>query len=179
MGKWEDHGSATGGYFQCNIFKEDPEKTKDSKIEETKMKKLEFYIDRYMENKQSFQKNQTQIRKLVQKVWKKKDGKVIGTPMFELRLLDPRLWDFYLSGLQFVAKCRNFICYTYALAFNIRNGDMLELYAENQWQLVCGLEKLEAMFGETRIEEFIRKKDDGSYGLHAEKLTGVKSEILE
>lgn len=179
LGKWEDHGSGTGGYYKCNIYKEDPETTKDAKIEEKKMKKLEFYIDRYMENKQSFQKSQTQIRKLVTKVWEKKPSKPRGTPMYELRLLTPDLWDFYLAGLQFVIKCRNFICFTYALAFNIKNGEMLELYAENQWQLANGLEKLEAIFGATRIEEFICKKMDGSYGVDAIKLSQVKNEILE
>lgn len=52
----------------------------------------------------------------------------------------PNIFDFYYEALKFVTKGRNFITYTYPLAFQIANENELELFAENQIQLAAALE---------------------------------------
>lgn len=59
--EWKKHGSTTGGYYKCNIFKDDPDGKKKINDEERDMKKLEFYLDRYAENKSAFKKTLEEI----------------------------------------------------------------------------------------------------------------------
>ena len=153
--EWKKHGSNTGGYYKCNIFKDNPDEKKKQNDEERDMKKLEFYLDRYAQNKTSFKSNLEEVSAFKKKVHEKKAGKEKGTPMYELRKEMPRVFDFYLEALQFVAKGRNFICYTFPLAYHIANENELELFAENQWQLGSALEALNKALDDNSIEQFV------------------------
>jgi hypothetical protein len=65
--------------------------------------------------------------------------------------------DFYYESLQFVAKARNFICFTYPLAYHIKNDHKLDLFQENQWQLELALETLNKALEVTPVTKFVRE----------------------
>lgn len=178
--EWKKHGNNTGGYYKCNIYKEDPnEKSKQSEAERD-MKRLEFYLDRYTENKKSFKSNLDQLEKFKKQVYEKKKGTGKDTPMYILQSQIPKVFDFYLEALRLVVKVRNFITYTYPLAFNILNASELELFAENQFQLTSLLEALNKNLDDNAITEFV-KTTNGEYTLsmdfpqRAKKITEVKN----
>ncbi len=51
--EWEQHSDKTGGFYVCNMFKEDKEKNKELNNKEKKLKQLEFYADRFFEHRKS------------------------------------------------------------------------------------------------------------------------------
>lgn len=83
---WKKHGNNTGGYYKCNIYKEDPEDKKKQNDEERDMKKLEFYLDRYTENKRSFKKNLEDMQNFKKMVFeprgKGNNTNIKNTPMY-------------------------------------------------------------------------------------------------
>jgi ariadne-1 len=54
LGDWKKHGSETGGYFSCNIYKPS-DKVEDP--DEERLKMMQHYCDRYSEHKKGMEKN--------------------------------------------------------------------------------------------------------------------------
>ena len=162
--EWKKHGNNTGGYYKCNIYKEDAGEKKKQSDDEKNMKKLEFYLDRYTENKKSFRMNVEQLEKFKKQVYEKRKGGGKDTPMYILNEQMPKIFDFYLEALRLVVKVRNFITYTFPMAFNILNTAELDLFAENQFQLTSLLEALNKNLDDNPISDFV-KIDNNEYTL--------------
>ena len=54
MGDWKEHGSATGGYYKCNVYEQKMSKDKGFSEEEKKresakneLQRYTFYFERY------------------------------------------------------------------------------------------------------------------------------------
>jgi hypothetical protein len=152
--EWKKHGSTTGGYYKCNIFKDDPDGKKKINDEERDMKKLEFYLDRYAENKSAFKKTLEEIAEFKRAVFEKPSNNRSKLP-YALCQEMPNIFDFYLEALRFVAKGRNFICYTFPLAYHIQNENELDLFAENQSQLGHALEALNKNLDDNKVKDFV------------------------
>ena len=54
MGSWDEHGEKTGGFYDCNIYKEEiqnkGEKEKEEEKSRIQMKKYDFYSNRYIQH---------------------------------------------------------------------------------------------------------------------------------
>lgn len=125
LGDWAIHGRNTGGYYKCNLYQ--PKEEEEDDVES--LKRLEFYMDRFMEHKNSLDHAKEEVHLL------RNELNPQLTSNHKLCRLNsevyPNCLDFYLEALEFSAKCRSFIVYTYPISFKIYNEQTSALFAEN------------------------------------------------
>ena len=113
LGKWSEHGSATGGYYKCNKFEEmqkDPnfKKTTDEKDRaKHELQRYMFYYERYANHDKSARLGK-ELRPVIQR---KIDmlHEIKSYPVSELKFLS----DACLTVIQ----CRNVLKWTYAYGY--------------------------------------------------------------
>jgi hypothetical protein len=98
----------------------------NSASDEAKLKKIQHYIDRYLQHKNSFEKNDERMRKYF-KIFNEKSKE----PISQLHYSLGNCMEFYIYALKYVTKSRMFIYNTYPLAFNIKNKAALDLFSES------------------------------------------------
>lgn len=114
MGDWSQHGSATGGYYNCNLFQE--KKTKDSSFADEEKKREEatneitryaHYYERYINHERSERLATNLLPKI--EVSCKILNDHMSYPWQET--------EFLPNACRTVIECRNVLKWTYALAF--------------------------------------------------------------
>ena len=114
MGKWSEHGSATGGYYKCNKFeemqKDDPNLKKQVDAQAKAQHELQrymFYYERYNNHERSSTLCK-QLRPVInQKI--KMLHEIKHYPDAELKFLS--------NACLTVIKCRNVLKWTYAYGY--------------------------------------------------------------
>lgn len=102
------------------------------------LKRLEFYMDRYMEHKKSLDLSKEKIADHLLKFNPKQTNSM---PLLLLNTeIVPGCLDFYLEALQYSALCRSFVVFTYPFSYKIVNKQKELLFAENQYCLEYTLE---------------------------------------
>ena len=167
MGDWKQHGSGTGGYFKCNLYK--PDDSEDLGAEY--IKRLQFFTDRYMEHKRGLEMTDDKIKVHI-KLLSDNNSK-----FFHLNSeVTPKSLDFYLEALKFAAKCRSFVVYTYPIGFKILEPDAAALFAQTQYFLEFSLEKFDKYLQTKGMDTLI---DENEFGVCLSKnYSNVKAELL-
>jgi ariadne-1 len=156
IGDWKTHGSNTGGFFACNIYK--PEKTKDE--DKDMLKKLQFFYDRFFQHKRSLEVSENKYRDLLEKY---KFDSESNIALMNSKVM-PGSLDFYRESYKCILKARSFIVYTYPLAYFIQNDTELALFLQTQYMLEYALEKLDKFCENLPLEKFIiQDKKKGLY----------------
>lgn len=159
LGDWKTHGSNTGGFFNCNNFKEEKEKNEDQKT----IKKLQFFYDRFYQHKKSLEVTEDKYRQLMIKLKPASDSIIAKMNNFMM----PGSLDFYLTGFKSILKARSFVVYTYPLAYFIKNETELSLFLQTQYMLEFALEKLDKFCENVPLESLIiEDKKKGLYHSH-------------
>ena len=128
------------------MYKEDESKDDDLAA----LKRLEFYMDRYMEHKQSL----ILAEESVKEHSKKFDPLRSANPVL-IKLnteVLPGALDFYLDALKFSALCRSFVVFTYPFSYKIVIKNKEALFAENQYCLEYSLETFDKYMREHPVE---------------------------
>jgi len=105
-GDWKTHGSNTGGYFSCNVYKGSTGEKNDLKAQDFKneLQKFQHFSDRYDGHEQLKKdaiKRKEKILELMP-VYREKTGK------------EP---DIYLEAINHLIECRHILKYTYAYSY--------------------------------------------------------------
>ena len=156
LGDWKTHGSNTGGFFSCNVYKPEKEKDEDEKT----TKKLQFFYDRFYQHKKSLEVTEEKYRDMTKKL--KSDTDCIVSKMNNIFM--PGSLDFYFGAFKSILKARSFVVYTYPLAYFIKNEVELSLFLQTQYMLEFALEKLDKFCESVPIESLIVQ--DAKKGLY-------------
>lgn len=164
LGDWKVHGSSTGGFFACNMYKPEPTTDKDAQ----NIKKLQFFTDRFSQHKKSFDINVSKFRELKKKYEEKELPNTKGeleknTVYIANTSIFPGQLDFYKQGYSTVLKCRSFVTYTYPLAYFFNNEKELSLFLQTQYMLEYALEKLDKFFEQNPIDNLVLQNKQGIY----------------
>ena len=126
LGDWSEHGSATGGYYQCNKYetaKKGGDKailTQEKKIDDAKneLKKYMFYFERY-NNHNKAESHAKSLKNVIEEKIKYLHA-VKSYPFSELIFLEEAITE--------VIKCRHVLKYTYVHGYYIKNELELNLF---------------------------------------------------
>ena len=155
LGDWKIHGTNSGGFYKCNMYKEE-EESSDRKEEERELLRLQFFMDRYLEHKKSLAISQEKFTKLIKLLESKKP-----TPLTELQESFPDAFGFYIDTMKSIINFRSFITFTYPFAFNIRHQEEIMLFYENQYMMEYALEVLDKEVQGNPVSSFVRIAEDG------------------
>jgi len=113
MGVWTEHGSATGGYYKCNLY-EERKKDKTFSKEENKRQKAQSELTRYMWYYERYA-NHDNARKIAIKQVPVVQGKM--QMLHEVKSYPPVELEFIELGVRAVIKCREILKWTYVYGF--------------------------------------------------------------
>lgn len=174
LGDWKQHGSNTGGFFACNLYKDEKHTDSDAAL----IKKLQFFTDRFTAHKNSLELTEKKYRELIASYEPKPDSDVYNANTFAF----PGSLDFYKEAFKTVIKIRSFVAYTYPLAYFIKNDKELSLFLQTQYMLEYALEKLDKFIETNPIQSFITVKSDKiylskDYPSNKQKMTSLANSI--
>ena len=148
MGDWNDHGTATGGYYKCNKF--DPNKGDNDQSSAAKAKRE---LDRYLHYYKRYQGHK-EAEDFARKSVKKTEERMI-----ELQEQNSETaWtdvEFLKAANEQLVECRRVLKYTYAHAFYLQEGDNREMFEYHQEMLERFTENLSEL-SEKPLQEINR-----------------------
>eukprot|EP01017_Pseudomicrothorax_dubius_P048242 TRINITY_DN8750_c0_g2_i12.p1 TRINITY_DN8750_c0_g2~~TRINITY_DN8750_c0_g2_i12.p1 ORF type:complete len:268 (-),score=37.99 TRINITY_DN8750_c0_g2_i12:147-950(-) len=106
LGDWKTHGSATGGFYSCNLFQESKEQKNEKMQKEAELKKFTFYSERFYEHLKSIKRAEDKLPKAIQGF--NQIVEVIGMVMNT---------DFLEEAMNLVIECRSMIAFMYPLFY--------------------------------------------------------------
>ena len=131
MGDWKEHGSATGGYYKCNLY-EEKKKDQSFSAEESKREKAKNELQRYMWYMERFANHQksSQLAIKLQPVIKTKIQM-----LHDIKNYPPQELDFLEKGCETVIQCHEVLKWTYVYGYYYDKG-MTEARRNlfTQWQ---------------------------------------------
>lgn len=168
LGDWKKHGSGTGGYYKCNLYKPN----EDNKKGDEYLKRLDFYINRYLEHKRGLEINDEKIKQHLKLLSQKSNS-----PFFKINTeISPGYLDFYIAALKFLVKCRSFIVYTYPIGFKILDSNESALFAQNQYYLEHAVEGFDKLLMNHEMKELIDFTENTV--CLSKKYADIKSKIM-
>jgi ariadne-1 len=146
-GPWSDHGSQTGGYYDCNKFTKNRELGLYKEEERKKFlaaesaKRFEHYSNRFLEHKLSL--------KFAYK--KKKDLIAFVSHIMEaVTSANPSQFEVLEEAADLIIEARSAVCYSYPLGFFLNSFSKIQFYEFLQGELERSLEMLDK---KTEIQE--------------------------
>jgi ariadne-1 len=118
LGEWSTHGTATGGYYQCNIYDKQAKEGKHDEEERSRLKakhaldKYMFYFERFMDHDRGMKltvREEQEIEKHVQELHDKH-----GFEIIELQFL--------YDALKQVRACRRVLKWTYVYGYYLEEA---------------------------------------------------------
>ena len=113
LGEWKEHGSATGGYYKCNLY-ETKKKDNTFSEEETKRENAKNELQRYMWYYERYA-NHERSMKLAEKLMPVIKQKVMQ--LHNLKHYPPKELEFMENGCDTVIQCRDVLKWTYAYGY--------------------------------------------------------------
>lgn len=173
LGDWSKHGSQTGGFYQCNLYKKGIDDADDEeKMKEELIKRLQFFTDRYFEQKRSVDLTETKLKEIEKMLYEDEECDV---SRFSKEHNDEM--EFYLEAYSYLYLCRNFVLHTYPLSYRIIDAEANLLFTQTQSMLTHSLETFNKFLVENPIESFIKKVDGNIY--HSDTFAGKKAELVD
>mmetsp|Transcript_7976 Transcript_7976/g.9120 ORF Transcript_7976/g.9120 Transcript_7976/m.9120 type:complete len:558 (-) Transcript_7976:1248-2921(-) len=146
MGPWSDHGSSTGGFYNCNKFTPGVGTSSDEAVKaKQELERYLHYYQRYAQHQQAAQIAAKQ-RKEAENRMTKLQGQM-GSGWIDVQFLD--------QAVQQVIESRKVLKYTYAFAYYLPDGPKKVLFEHNQADLESYTEKLSEL-SEKPVEQLKR-----------------------
>lgn len=137
LGDWKAlHGPATGGFYNCNIYKEDENLNKELTENEREINRFNFYMDRY-------QQHQASLRKAEEK----KKEKLEEFVNLQNNIKTQEDEKMVAEALDLIVECRRCISYTYVIAYYL-GAEKKEFFQFLQAELERNLEILDELTDE-------------------------------
>lgn len=175
LGNWSIHGSKTGGYYECNLYKPDEHKDDGEDNDEKKrlkfMKRIQFYTDRYFSQKSACELIKKKIEEIDEKFSED------GTDVSKFNKESNGGLNFYRDAYSSLVQCRNFVMNSYAVSYQIVQIKNNFLFTQTQSMLTHALETFNKFLESTPIENFITVK--GDFVFHSETFSDKKAELLD
>ncbi len=170
LGKWSDHGSATGGYYACNKYDPGKAKVKEDDVNSAKreLDKYIFYYTRYQGHDQAGK-------------FAHKQRELAEQRMTELQKKGGKGWidvEFIMDAVEQVIECRRVLKYTYAYAYQLPDGPRKTLFEYNQSMLEVNTEKLSEL-SEMNVEQVDRSKVMNYTKVTAQFLKSLLDEVYK
>lgn len=146
-GPWAEHGSTTGGYYECNRFTNNRQlgvyKDEERKrfLASESAKRFEHYSNRFLEHKMS-------LKFAYQK--KKNLGSYVANIIEALPSFNPSQLEVFEEAADLVIEARSAVCYSYPLGFFLNSFTKIQFYEFLQGELERSLELLDK---KTEIQE--------------------------
>jgi ariadne-1 len=147
LGNWRNHNRGS-----CNKYVPDKDK-----FSENYLKRLQFFVDRYIEHKRALEMNDNKIKEHIEMLHGEKLNDFSNLNKF----ITPGCLDFYLEALKFITKCRSFIVYTYPIGFKIMDENRNSLFSQTQYFLEYALEVLDKFLQDHPISHLMGKNETG------------------
>jgi len=154
LGDWSKHGSATGGFYKCNIYEEKKKSgdlNEDEKAKENAKNELErytFYFERYDNHQKAIKQMQASIdfaEMRMGELMKKFDW-------------DPSSTSFLREAANTVIEARRLLAWTYPIGYYMpSNYIQRDLFHQYQKDLEIYTEKLHAL-ADLPVEDVIKQK---------------------
>ena len=158
LGDWKSHGSATGGYYECNKYKKDKAEGKLND-EERRRSTAKEALDKYMHYFERFQNNHKSIdyaRKMVHDMGKKQE---VLRDMSSVSLsLDE--CSFLREAAAEVVKCRRVLKWTYVHGYYLEDEREKNLFEFMQEDLEKHTEHLHELV-EVELEAYLQDAKRG------------------
>ena len=114
MGNWSEHGSATGGYYECNVYKKKVDGDSSFADEEKKRSSAKNELDRYLFFFERYQNHERSARFATQLLPKLQIQVDI---LVNVALYPLGECDFLLKACETVIRSREVLKWTYAYGF--------------------------------------------------------------
>lgn len=139
LGDWKNlHGEKTGGFYKCNIYKEDENLTKELSESQKEIQRLNFYMERFHQHQDSLRKAE-----------EKKKMKLDEFSKFKSTMKNAEDENMLSDALDLLIEGRRCVSYTYVIAYFI-GGEKKEFFEFLQHELEKKLDILD----ETTDEKF-------------------------
>jgi len=117
-GPWTEHGSATGGYYQCNKYTESDAKKEDDKAQDikTELETYMFYFHRYESHR-----NAGAIADKQKKNCQKKEQQILDK--FDVRSQDTK---FLMEAVEQLIANRRVLQYSYVMGYYLDKSRVAE-----------------------------------------------------
>mmetsp|Transcript_8487 Transcript_8487/g.26631 ORF Transcript_8487/g.26631 Transcript_8487/m.26631 type:complete len:526 (+) Transcript_8487:30-1607(+) len=138
LGKWSEHGSATGGYYRCNKYEEDKKAGRVSNDEKkrdaarTELNRYMHYFERFINHERAAKHMVATQRKIVSKMTMLQDS-----GMYKIAEV-----LFLKDAGEEVLQCRRVLKWTYPLSYYMPPGKEKTLFEFLQENLEKNLEHL-------------------------------------
>ena len=140
--------------------------------EEKDLKRLQFFVDRFLEHIKAIENQDEKLTNLLDRLANE------NSELYKAKEVLKNFIAFYIDCLKFSIVSRNFIAYTYPLAYRIKNLDLYNLFAENQYQLFYTLEKFTKCLEDNPVEDFYIIKKGEFYADDYSKVTIKLKELM-
>lgn len=173
LGDWKIHGSSTGGFYDCNLYKQEAHEEDDEEKRKAELiKRLQFFTDRYFEQKRACELTKDKIEEINEKLSMKS-----GTDVSKFNYDHNGGLEFYHEAYSYLLQCRNFVLHSYPLSYRIIDPEKNLLFTQTQSMLTHALETFNKFLENNSIENFVMLKDGNVY--HSETFPEKKAELLD
>uniref|UniRef100_A0A7S3PJG6 RBR-type E3 ubiquitin transferase n=1 Tax=Aplanochytrium stocchinoi TaxID=215587 RepID=A0A7S3PJG6_9STRA len=146
MGPWSEHGTSTGGFYNCNKFTQSNNNTSDeAEKAKQELDRYLHYYQRYALHQQAAQFAARQRAQAEERMIKLQGQS--GSGWIDVQFLD--------QAVEQLIECRRVLKYTYAFAYYLPSGPKKTLFEHNQSDLESYTEKLSEL-SEKPIEDLDR-----------------------
>jgi ariadne-1 len=142
LGNWKEHGSSTGGFYQCNRFV--PETAVDA--DRAKTQRYLHFKDRFSEHEKAQRFASTDQHDFV-------TG--LADKLVQHRSVSTKMVEFLGAAVDEVVQCRRFLKWTYVYAFLSELQKQRELFDFHQAQLEGTLERLSDVLESTDWGKYV------------------------
>jgi len=148
MESWANHGTNTGGYYNCNRYQGSVEApSNETSRAKQELDRYLFYYKRWAVHEQAGKFADDQRQK-------------VEARMVELQTQESVGWidvQFLQQAVEQLIECRRVLKYTYAFAYCLPSGPKKQLFEYNQSMLESNTEKLSEL-SEMKLEEMDRSE---------------------
>lgn len=173
LGDWAKHGTATGGYYQCNIYDKQAKEGKHAEEESTRARakhaldKYIHFFERFMDHDRAMKLTVTQEEETENKVRTLHDKH--GFEIIELQFLE--------DALRQVRACRRVLKWSYVYGYYLEDvGPEKNLFEHLQKQLEEKTDNLHEML-EKDFGQFFKEEDLANSEEHKSKFMNFRSHV--
>lgn len=155
LGNWKEHGSATGGYYQCNKY-EEMKKSGGSVVDADKkrqeaqneLSRYMFYFERFI-NHEKAQKHAKTLKPVIQQKIQLLN-QIKKYPVQELEFLEEAIHE--------IIRCRQVLKFTYVYGYYLKEEKEIHLFQYLQEQLEKNCDTLHELI-EKPLDPYLDEKD--------------------
>lgn len=170
MRDWKTHGSATGGYYKCNIYVagedadvKDLAKSERERLRQAEeMRRYDFYFQRYTQHKQGVNAIPALEKECQENISKLLQGINCYRLERQMDLLPSQYMDFLLEAVDLVFRCRRVLMMTYVFAFYLPpKSNMMNLLQSQQGMMEDMTNHVHELLGNLCADQVVQDLAEG------------------